>query len=115
MEVLAEGDSSMAMSDPRTFSQPMTGQPFHAPTPRRTRLSRIRDADLAVLVREVDAGPTTQVLPWYYEGKVGTARLAANRAIKASALPVYVSSRSDMPGVLLFSKVALATRPLRDA
>lgn len=69
-----------------------------------------RDEDLAKLATEVSVGSASQVVPWQYDGKAGTARLAANKAIKASGLPVYVSSRADMPGVLLFSKVPLSGR-----
>jgi hypothetical protein len=69
-----------------------------------------RDEDLAKLVNEVSVGPSSQIIPWQYDGKPATARLAANKVVKASGLPVYVSSRGDMPGVLLFSKVPLSGR-----
>ena len=76
----------------------------------RGRKPNPRDQDLAKLVNEVSVGPASQVVPWQYEGKAATARLAANKAIKTSGLPVYVSSRADMPGALLFSKVPLSGR-----
>ena len=76
----------------------------------RGRKRNPRDEDLAKLVNEVSVGPASQVVPWQYDGKAATARLAANKAIKASGLTVYVSSRADMPGALLFSKVPLSGR-----
>ncbi len=74
------------------------------------RKANPRDEDLARLVNEVSVGPASQVIPWTYDGKAATARLAANRAIKASGATVYVSSRADMPGTLLFSRVPLTGR-----
>jgi hypothetical protein len=79
------------------------------PAPRGRRPNP-RDEDLARLVNEVSAGPASQVFPWKYEGKAATARVAAKRVIKQSGLTVFVSSRADMPGTLLFSKVALSGR-----
>ena len=78
-------------------------------TPRGHRLSP-RDEDLARLVNEVSVGPASQVLPWHFEGKAATARAAANKVVKAAGAAVYVSSRPDMPGVLLFSRVPLSGR-----
>ncbi len=79
------------------------------PTPRGRR-SNPRDEDLAKLVNEVSVGAASQVLPWEYEGKAATARAAASKVIKAAGATVYVSSRPDMPGVLLFSRVPLTGR-----
>ena len=81
----------------------------HKPTPRGRR-SNPRDEDLAKLVNEVSVGAASQVLPWEYEGKAATARAAASKVIKAAGATVYVSSRPDMPGVLLFSRVPLTGR-----
>jgi hypothetical protein len=78
--------------------------------PPRGRASSPRDEDLAKLVNEVSVGASSQVLPWHFDGKAATARAAASKAIKASAATVYVSSRPDMPGVLLFSRVPLSGR-----
>jgi hypothetical protein len=78
-------------------------------TPRGHRLSP-RDEDLARLVNEVSVGAASQVLPWHFDGKAATARAAANKVLKAAAGTVYVSSRPDMPGVLLFSRVPLTGR-----
>jgi hypothetical protein len=69
-----------------------------------------RDEDLARLVNEVAVGPASQVMPWHFDGKAATARAAANKVTKASGAKVYVSSRPDMPGVLLFSRVPLSGR-----
>ena len=79
------------------------------PTPRGHRTNP-RDEDLARLVNEVSVGAASQVLPWHYEGKAATARAAASKVIKAAGAAVYVSSRPDMPGVLLFSRVPLTGR-----
>lgn len=79
------------------------------PAPRG-RKANPRDEDLARLVNEVSVGPASQVIPWTYGGKAPTARLAANRAIKVSGATVYVSSRADMPGILLLSRVPLTGR-----
>lgn len=76
----------------------------------RGRKPNPRDEDLARLVKEVSAGPESQVIPWEYEGKVATARLAASRAIKRMDVHVFVSSRPDYPGQLLFSRVPLSGR-----
>ena len=78
-------------------------------TPRGHRLNP-RDEDLARLVNEVSGGPASQVLPWHFDGKAATARMAANRVVKGTGATVYVSSRPDMPGVLLFSRVPLSGR-----
>ena len=69
-----------------------------------------RDEDLARLVNEVSVGPASQVLPWHFEGKAATARAAAIKVVKGTGATVYVSSRPDMPGVLLFSRVPLTGR-----
>jgi hypothetical protein len=42
--------------------------------------------------------------------KAASARAAANKVVKASGAAVYVSSRPDLPGVLLFSRVPLSGR-----
>ena len=91
------------------------GKPLNIEDLRKTPVPRgrkpnPRDDDLRRLVNEVSVGPASQVVPWRYEGKPATSRLAANRAIKASGVDVYVSSRADMPGILLFSKVPLSGR-----
>jgi len=78
-------------------------------TPRGHRLSP-RDEDLARLVNEVSVGPASQVLPWHYDGKAATARAAAIKVVKGTGAAVYVSSRPDMSGVLLFSRVPLSGR-----
>jgi hypothetical protein len=69
-----------------------------------------RDEDLLRLVNEVSVGPASQVLPWHFDGKAATARAAASKVVKASGTNVYVSSRPDMPAVLLFSRVPLSGR-----
>src|SRR6266542_161752 len=81
------------------------------PAPRGRR-SNPRDEDLAKLVKEVAAGTKSQVIPWRPDGKVPTARLAANRAIKIAGLAgsVYASTRPDLPGLILFSRVPLTRR-----
>jgi hypothetical protein len=79
------------------------------PAPRGRQPSP-RDVELARLVNEVSVGPASEVLPWQYEGKPATARAAAIKVIKASGATVYVSSRPDHPGVLLFSRVPLSGR-----
>jgi hypothetical protein len=79
------------------------------PAPRGRQPSP-RDVELAKLVNEVSVGPASDVIPWEYEGKRATARAAAIRVIKASGATVYVSSRPDHPGVLLFSRVPLSGR-----
>jgi hypothetical protein len=78
--------------------------------PPRGRATNPRDEDLAKLVNEVSVGASSQVLPWRFDGKAATARAAASKVIKASAATVYVSSRPDMPGILLFSRVPLSGR-----
>jgi hypothetical protein len=78
-------------------------------TPRGHR-GNPRDEDLLRLVNEVSVGAASQVLPWHYDGKAATARAAATKVIKGSASKVFVSSRPDMPGVLLFSRVPLSGR-----
>jgi len=80
----------------------------------RARLTNPRDEDLLRLVNEVSVGAASQVLPWHFEGKAATARAAANKVVKASGAAVYVSSRPDMPGVLLFSRVPLRGRQGKD-
>ena len=79
------------------------------PAPRG-RKPNPRDEDLAKLVNEVSIGPESQVIPWEYEGKAATARLAASRVIKSMKVRVFVSSRPDYPGQLLFSRVPLSGR-----
>ena len=74
------------------------------------RRANPRDEDLLRLVNEVTVGPASQVLPWHFEGKAATARAAATKVIRASGAKVYVSSRPDMPGLLLFSRVPLTGR-----
>lgn len=69
-----------------------------------------RDVELERLVTEVAAGPRSQVIPWRFDDKPATARLAARKAITRSGLDVFVSSRPDHPGVLLFSRVPLSGR-----
>jgi hypothetical protein len=76
----------------------------------RARLTNPRDEDLLQLVNEVSVGATSQVLPWHFDGKAATARAAATKVLKASGAKVYVSSRPDLPGVLLFSRVPLSGR-----
>jgi hypothetical protein len=78
-------------------------------TPRGHRVNP-RDEDLTRLVNEVSVGAASQVLPWHFEGKAATARAAATKVVKAAGAAVYVSSRPDMPGVLLFSRVPLSGR-----
>ncbi len=98
-----------------TFTTIKVGKPLNLDdlkrksTPRGHRLSP-RDEDLTRLVNEVSVGPASQVLPWHFDGKAATARMAANRVVKAAGTTVYVSSRPDMPGVLLFSRVPLSGR-----
>ena len=97
------------------FATIKVGQPLNLndlkrkPTPRGQRPNP-RDEDLTKLVNEVSVGAASQVLPWHYEGKAATARVAATKVIKGSGATVYVSSRPDMPGVLLFSRVPLTGR-----
>ena len=79
------------------------------PAPRGRQASP-RDVELDRLVKEVAVGPQSQVLPWRYDAKPATARLAAKKAIERSGLEVFVSSRSDHPGLLLFSRVPLSGR-----
>ena len=69
-----------------------------------------RDEDLVKLVNEVVTGPESQVLPWEFDGKPATARLAATRVVKRLGSEVYVSSRRDYPGVLFFSRMPLSAR-----
>jgi hypothetical protein len=76
----------------------------------RARRANPRDEDLLRLVNEVSVGPASQVLPWHFDGKAATARAAATKVLKVSGAKVYVSSRPDMPGVLLFSRVPLTGR-----
>jgi hypothetical protein len=76
----------------------------------RGRKVKPRDVELDKLVTEVAAGPSSQVIPWRFDGKPPTARLAAKKAIDRSGLNVFVSSRPDHPGLLLFSRVPLSGR-----
>lgn len=99
-----------------TFKTIKVGKPLNLDDLQKKPTTRIlrtnpRDEDLTRLVYEVSVGPASQVLPWHFEGKAATARAAANKVVKASgAAKVYVSSRPDMPGVLLFSRVPLSGR-----
>ena len=79
------------------------------PVPRGRQPSP-RDVELARLVNEVSVGPSSDVIPWQYDGKPATARAAAKKVVKASGATVYVSSRPDHPGMLLFSRVPLSGR-----
>src|ERR1700751_6119251 len=79
------------------------------PAPR-VRKAKPREGELERLVTEVAAGPKSQVIPWRFDGKAPTARMAARNAIKRSGLEVFVSSRPDHPGLLLFSRVPLSGR-----
>ena len=79
------------------------------PAPRG-RKAKPRDIELERLVTEVAAGPKSQVMPWRFDGKPPTARMAARKAIERSGLEVFVSSRPDHPGLLLFSRVPLSGR-----
>ena len=90
--------------------QPLNLEDFRRKPSPRTQRTNPRDEDLAKLVHEVSAGASSQVLPWHFDGKAATARAAATKVIKASSATVYVSSRPDMPGVLLFSRVPLSGR-----
>ena len=97
------------------FSTIKVGQPLNISDLKRKSTpgghrANPRDEDLAKLINVVSIGPSSQVLPWHFDGKAATARAAATKVIKASGATVYVSSRSDMPGVLLFSRVPLTGR-----
>ena len=76
----------------------------------RGRTQSPRDAELEKLVNEVSSGPKSQVIPWRFDGKAPTARVAAKKAIERSGLEVFVSTRPDHPGLLLFSRVPLSGR-----
>lgn len=76
----------------------------------RGRTPSPRDVELERLVNEVAAGPTSRVIPWRFEGKPATSRLAARKAIERSGLEVFVSTRPDHPGLLLFSRQPLSGR-----
>ena len=79
------------------------------------RLVNPRDEDLVKLANQVSAGPESQVMPWEYEGKPATARLAATRVIRRLGVRVFVSSRPAYPGQLLFSRVPLSGRQRRES
>lgn len=81
------------------------------PAPRG-RTPNPRDLELAKLVNEVAVGPKSQVIPWRPEGKLPTARLAANKAIRAADLvgSVFASTRPDHAGLILFSREPLSAR-----
>jgi len=79
------------------------------------RKPKPRDVELDKLVNEVAVGPKSQVIPWRFDDKPATARLAARKAIEKSGLEVFVSSRPDHPGLLLFSRVPLSGRQKRKA
>jgi hypothetical protein len=81
----------------------------------KARQGNPRDEDLVKLVNEVSVGPESQVLPWAFDGKPATARAAGQRVIKQVGATVFVSSRRDYPGVLLFSRVPLSVRHNRKA
>jgi hypothetical protein len=89
--------------------KPLTIDELRKPASRGRALNP-RDVELERLVNEVAAGPKSQVIPWRFEGKPATARLAAKKAIQRSGLEVFVSSRPDHPGLLLFSRVPLSGR-----
>jgi hypothetical protein len=97
------------------FTTIKVGQPLNLDdlgrksTPRGQRLNP-RDEDLTRLVNEVSIRAESHVLPWHDDGNAATARAAANKVVKAVGATVYVSSRADMPGVLLFSRVPLSRR-----
>ena len=105
-----EQRSAMTVYRAIKVGKPLNVEDLKRKPASRGRKPNPRDEDLARLVNQVSTGPSSQVIPWQYDGKPATARLAANRAIKASGLDVYVSSRGDMPGQLLFSKVQLTGR-----
>lgn len=88
--------------------KPLTVDELTAKPASRRRVNP-RDEELAKLVIEVAAGPRSQVLPWRYEGKLATARLAAKKAIQRADVvgSVYASTRVDHEGVILFSRVPL--------
>jgi hypothetical protein len=77
---------------------------------RSISMTSKRSLSRARLVNDVSVGPVSQALPWHFDGKAATARAAATKVIKSSGAKVYVSSRPDMPGVLLFSRVPLTGR-----
>ena len=79
------------------------------PTPRGRQASP-RDVDSIGSLKEVAAGPRSQVLPWRFDGKPPTARLAAKKAIERSGLEVFVEQPRTSPGLLLFSRVPLSGR-----
>jgi hypothetical protein len=98
-----------------TFTTIKVGKPLNLDDLKKTSAPRghhvsPRDDDLAKLVNEVAVGAASQVLPWQFDGKAATARAAATKVVRASGAAVYVSSRPDMPGVLLFSRVPLSGR-----
>lgn len=90
--------------------RPLNVEDLKKKPPRPGRKPSPRDEDLVKLVNEVSAGSASEVLPWEYEGKPAAARLAAKRIVKQLGAQVYVSSRRDYPGVLLFSRVPLSAR-----
>ena len=79
------------------------------PAPRG-RKANPRDEELTKLVNEVSAGPSSDVIPWEFDGKAATARAAAKKVIATAGAQVFVSSRPDYPGVLLFSRVPISGR-----
>lgn len=81
------------------------------PAPRG-RTPSPRDVELERLVNDVAAGAKSRILPWRYDGKPATARLAAKKAIKSAGLEgsIFASTRPDHPGLLLFSRVPLSNR-----
>ena len=93
--------------------KPLSVNDITKKAPPRGRRPNPRDEDLAKLVNEVSVGPESQVVPWEFEGKIATARLAASRVIKSMNIRVFVSSRAEFPGQLLFSRVPLSGRQAR--
>jgi hypothetical protein len=90
--------------------KPLSVEDIRKKSAPRGRKPSPRDEDLARLINEVSVGPESQVIPWEFDGKPATARLAANRVIKRVGAHVFVSSRPDFPGQLLFSRVPLSGR-----
>jgi hypothetical protein len=103
-------ESSMATFKTIKVGKPLNLDDLKKKPTTRSQHTNPRDEDLARLVNEVSVGPASQVLPWHFEGKAATARAAATKIVKACGAKVYVSSRPDMPGVLLFSRVPLSGR-----
>lgn len=91
--------------------KPMSIDDFKHASIARGRKPSPRDEDLKLLVNEVSVGPQSQVIPWELgDQKVTTARVAANRVVKALGANVYVSTHRDHPGTLFFSRQPLSAR-----